>query len=71
MKPYNSRRGAYRPAKFVLTAVCMAAIGSIALNANAALDVIAPPPATDPSDGSRRRSRGWRGRPARAGARPS
>ena len=50
MKPYNSRRGAARrPANFVLTAVCMAAIGSIALNANAAMDSTDPPPATDPS----------------------
>jgi hypothetical protein len=35
--------------KFTLSAVCLAALGSIALNANAALDVIAEPPATDPS----------------------
>ncbi|MEJ8835386.1 multicopper oxidase domain-containing protein [Ramlibacter sp. AN1133] len=50
MKPYNSRRGAVpRPASFLLTAVCMAAITSVSLNANAALDVIAEPPATDVS----------------------
>jgi len=51
MKPQKIRKcdAVHRPAKFILTAVCLAAIGSVTLNANAALDVIAQPPATDPS----------------------
>jgi FtsP/CotA-like multicopper oxidase with cupredoxin domain len=51
MKPYNRKTRAARPAhaRFVLSAVCMAAIGSVALNAQAALDVTGPPPTTDPS----------------------
>src|ERR1044072_4581421 len=50
MKPYNTRRAAsHRPATFLLSAVCVAAISSIAMNANAALEVIAQPPPTDGS----------------------
>ena len=44
------RRGGVKPAtKFVLTAVCVAAMGSVAFTAQAGMDVTGPPAATDPS----------------------
>jgi FtsP/CotA-like multicopper oxidase with cupredoxin domain len=51
MNPYNSKRGGVvrGQAGFALSAVCLAAVCSIALNAHAALDVTGPPPATDES----------------------
>ena len=50
MKPIAKRRSGVRPVtRFVLTAVCVAAIGSTAFTAQAALDTFGPPPSTDPS----------------------
>ncbi|MEJ8838313.1 multicopper oxidase domain-containing protein [Ramlibacter sp. AN1133] len=50
MKPTLVRPHGVQPvAKFVLTAVAIAAIASTTLSAQAALDVTGPPPATDPS----------------------
>jgi FtsP/CotA-like multicopper oxidase with cupredoxin domain len=51
MKPFTGKSGGgVRPAtRFVLTAVCVAAMGSVTFTAQAALDPFGPPPATDPS----------------------
>ena len=51
MKPITRRRGGgVKPAtKFLLTAVCIAAVGSTAFTAHAALDPFGPPAAGDAS----------------------
>ncbi|MEJ8836084.1 multicopper oxidase domain-containing protein [Ramlibacter sp. AN1133] len=51
MKSHTPRRrpGGEVYARYALTAVCLAAITSVTLNAQAAMDPFGPPPTTDPS----------------------